>query len=128
MSSEPLGVARPSSRCRRSASQAPPVRMPTRPVDSETPARSLFASSLQRASASGRFIEVAVKDDLRGEGVYVLLVLAAALAALAQSFTRRRGAEPFIGEHHRQPKTGLELPRETARPARHSVLGSVHRQ
>src|SRR5690348_2034343 len=115
MSSEPTGVARASSRWRRSASHAPPVRIPTRPVDSETPARSLRAGSWQGASASGRFIEVALQDDPRRERVHSLLVLAPAPAALAQRFPRSGRAEPFVGELHRESKTRLELPCEAAR-------------
>src|SRR5260221_13274316 len=80
MSSVPIGVESFSSRCRRSASQAPPVRMPTSPVDSVTPARSFRASSSHSASASGRFIQITLQDDLSGEGVDRLLALALALA------------------------------------------------
>src|SRR5262245_54370483 len=125
MSSEPTGVARPSSWCRRSASHAPPVRIPTRPVDSETLARSLPASSRQRASASGRFIEVALKNDLRGERVHLALMLAAAPAALAQGLFGGRRREPLVRQHDRKAKARLELAREPARAPRHLVLPPV---
>src|SRR5262252_667987 len=126
MSSRPKGVASPSSRCSRSASHAPPVRMPTRPVESVTPALSLRARSEHRASASGRFIEVALKNDFRGERVDVALVLASAPAPLAQGLARRSGAEPLVGEVHGKPEARLELSCEAARTPRHLMLGAVH--
>src|SRR5882672_5786732 len=128
MSSEPSGVATPSSRCRRSASHAPPVRMPTSPVESLIPARSLPASSRHSASASGSVIEVALEDDLSRERVHVALVLAPALPGLAQRFARRGGAEPFIGEVHGEAKARFELAREPPRAPRHLVLAAVHRE
>src|SRR5262252_8081447 len=126
MSSVPRGVARPSSRCRRSASQAPPVRMPTRPVESVTPERSFPASSRQRASASGRFIQVALQNYFRGERVHVALVIASTPAPLAQRLARGSGTEPLVGEVHGEAEARFELSREAARAPRHLVLGAVH--
>src|SRR6266702_1094235 len=128
MSSTPIGVESSSSRCRRSASQAPPVRMPTSPVESVMPARSLRASSSQSASASGRSIEVALQNDPGCERVRLVLVLAPAAAVLAQAFPRRSGREPLVGEHDRQPKSHLKLPRKAPRAQRHFVLAAVRRE
>src|SRR5467141_3234753 len=126
MSSAPIGVETFSSRCRRSASQAPPVRMPTRPVDSVTPARSLRASSSHSASASGRSIQVALQDDLSGEGVDRLLALAGAEAGFAERFFGRGRGKPLVSEFYRKPEARLEPPREAPRAPRHVVLGAIH--
>src|SRR6267142_5918634 len=128
MSSAPIGVASASSRCSRSASQAPPVRMPTMPVEAVTPARSLRTSSEHRASASGRFIEVALENDLRRERVDFVLVLARAATRFAKRGFGRRRRQALVREVHRQPEARLELPRETARAPRHLVLAPVHRE
>src|SRR6267378_6458346 len=128
MSSAPMGVASPSSWCSRSASQAPPVRMPTMPVEAVTPERSLRTSSWHKPSASGRFIEITLQYDLRGERVEVLLVFARAAPRFAKrGFGRRRG-QALVGQVHRQPKARLELPREAAGAPRHLVLAAAHRE
>src|SRR5437879_8348255 len=119
MSSVPIGVESLSSRCRRSASQAPPVRMPTSPVDSVTPARSFRASSSHRASASGRSIQIALQDDLSGEGVDRLLVLAPAEAGFAERFFGSDRGKPLVGELYRKPEARLEPTREASRAPRH---------
>src|SRR5437879_9441428 len=128
MSSAPIGVESFSSRCRRSASQAPPVRIPTRPVDSVTPARSLRASSSHSASASGRSIQVALQDDLSGEGVDRLLALAGAEAGFAERFFGCGRGKPLVSEFHRKPEARLEAPREAPRAPRHVVLAAIHRK
>src|SRR6267378_7224590 len=128
MSSVPIGVASFSSRCRRSASQAPPVRMPTSPVDSVTPARSFRASSSHRASASGRSIQITLQDDLSGEGVDRLLVIADAKAGFAERFFGRGGGKPFVSEFYRKPEARLEPPREAPCAPRHFVFAAVHRE
>src|SRR5690242_19990762 len=128
MSSAPTGVGSFSSRCNRSASQAPPVRMPTRPVESETPARSLRASSEQRASASGRIIEIVLQDDLRRERVRLVFVPARSSAGSAQRFARLGRGEPLVGEIDRQPEAGFELPCEVSRAPGDVVLAAVHRE
>src|SRR5258705_771186 len=114
MSSAPMGVASPSSWCSRSASQAPPVRMPTMPVEAVTPERSLRTSSWHKPSASGRFIEITLQYDLRGERVEVLLVFARAAPRFAKrGFGRRRG-QALVGLVHRQPKARLDVLRGAA--------------
>src|SRR5882762_11649354 len=128
MSSAPIGAESFSSRCRRSASQAPPVRMPTRPVDSVTPARSFRASSSHSASASGRSIKVALQDNLSGEGVDRLLALADAKAGFAERFFGRSGGKPFVSEFYRKPEARLEPPREAPCAPCHVVLAAVHRE
>src|SRR5207247_783665 len=102
MSSVPIGVESFSSRCRRSASQAPPVRMPTSPVDSVAPARSFRASSSHSASASGRSIQITLQDDLSCEGVDRLLALAE--AAFAKRFFGGGRGKPLVGEFYRKPE------------------------
>src|SRR3979490_629144 len=119
MSSTPIGVETFSSRCRRSASQAPPVRMPTSPVDSMTPARSFRASSSHSASASGRSIQITLQDDLSGEGVDRLLALADAKAGFAERFFGRGGRKPFVSEFYRKPEARLEPTREAPSAPRH---------
>src|SRR5205814_4287255 len=128
MSSVPIGVETSSSRCRRSASQAPPVRMPTSPVDSVTPARSFRASSSHSASASGRSIQITLQDDLSGEGVHYLLALALAEAAFAERFFGGSRGKPLVGEFYREPEARLEPTRETPRAPCHVVLAAVHRE
>src|SRR3989442_10146635 len=128
MSSARIGVESFSSGCRRAASQAPPVRMPTRPVESVTPARSLRASSSHSVSASGRSIEVALQDDLSGEGVDGLLALAGAEAGFAERFYGRGRGKPLVSEFHGEREAGLEWPREAPRAPRHVVLAAVHRE
>src|SRR5439155_17604965 len=128
MSSAPIGVESFSSRCRRSASQAPPVRMPTSPVDSVAPARSFRASSSHSASASGRSIQVALQDDLSGEGVDRLLALAGAEAGFAERFFGCGRGKPLVSEFYRKPEARLEPPREAPRAPRHVVLAAIHRK
>src|SRR5256885_6825236 len=128
MSSAPIGVKTFSSRCRRSASQAPPVRMPTSPVDSVTPPRSFRASSSHSASASGRSIQITLQDDLSGEGVHRPLALALAEAAFAECFFGSCGRKPLVGEFDREPEARLEPTREAPRAPRHVVLSAVHRE
>src|SRR5882672_6660309 len=118
MSSVPIGVETFNSRCRRSASQAPPVRMPTSPVDSVTPARSFRASSSHNASASGRSIQITLQDDLSGEGVHRLLALAFAEAAFAERFFGGGRREPLVGELHWKAEARLEPTREAPRAPR----------
>src|SRR6266853_1100033 len=115
MSSVPIGVESFSSRCRRSASQAPPVRMPTSPVDSVTPARSFRASSSHSASASGRFIQITLQDDLSGEGVDRLLALALAETGFAERFFGGGRGKSLVGEFNRKPEARLEPTREATR-------------
>src|SRR5713101_5188700 len=103
-----MGVASFNSRCKRSASQAPPVRMPTRPVESVTPERSLRASSWHSASASGRFIKIALQDDLSGESVDRLLALALAETGIAEHFFGGGRGKPLVGEFYRKPEARLE--------------------
>src|SRR6266516_3294090 len=128
MSSTPIGVESYSSRCRRSASQAPPVRMPTSPVDSVAPARSFRASSSHSASASGRSIQITLQDDLSGEGVDRLLAPALAEAAFAKRFFGGGRGKPLVGEFYRKPEARLQAPREAPRAPRHFVLAAVHRE
>src|SRR5438045_1543531 len=128
MSSAPKGVETFSSRCRRSASQAPPVRIPTSPVDSVTPARSFRASSSHSASASGRSIQITLQDDLSGERVHCLLALAPAEAAFAERFFGGGRRKPLVGELYREPEARLEPAREAPRTPRHVVLAAVHRE
>src|SRR5258708_13352427 len=99
-----MGVASFNSRCKRSASQAPPVRMPTRPVESVTPERSLRASSWHSASASGRFIEIALQDDLSGERMDGLFAPAGAEAGFAERFFGRSRGKPLARSFYRTPK------------------------
>src|SRR6267142_120900 len=128
MSSAPRGVASFNSRCRRSASQAPPVRMPTRPVESLTLERSFPRSSWHKVSASGRFIEIALKNDFCSERVDVLLVLATAATGFPQGLLGRHRRQALVGKAHGKAETRLELPREAPRTLRHGVLAAVHRQ
>src|ERR1044071_2651781 len=127
MASAPIGVETFSSRCRRSASQAPPVRMPTSPVDSVTPARRFRATSSHSASASGRSIQIALQDDLSGEGVHRLLALAPAEAAFAERFFGGGRRKPLVGEFYREPEARREPARESPRAPRHVMLTAVHR-
>src|SRR5258708_39607937 len=126
MSSVPIGVESFSSRCRRSASQAPPVRMPTSPVDSLTPARSFRASSSHSASASGRFIQITLQDDLSGEGVDRLLALAE--TGFAERFFGGGRGKSLVGEFNRKPEARLEPTREAPGAPRHVVIAAVHRK
>src|SRR5258708_14542787 len=128
MSSVPIGVESFSSRCRRSASQAPPVRMPTSAVDSVTPARSFRESSSRSASASGRFIQITLQDDLSGEGVDRLLALALAETGFAERFFGGGRGKSLVGEFYRKPEARLEPTREAPRAPRHVVIAAVHRQ
>src|SRR6266581_7318297 len=128
MSSVPIGVESFSSRCRRSASQAPPVRMPTSPVDSVTPARSFRASSSHSASASGRFIQVTLQDDLSGEGVDRLLALALTETGFAERFFGGGRGKSLVGEFYRKPEARLEPTREAPGAPRHVVIAAVHRE
>src|SRR5262245_44402412 len=66
MSMRPRGSFSPSSGCRRSASQAPPVCSPIIAVAGVTRAFSSVASRGSRLSASGSFVtEELLEDDLR---------------------------------------------------------------
>src|SRR6266853_3172213 len=123
-----MGVASFNSRCKRSASQAPPVRMPTRPVESVTPERSLRASSWHSASASGRFIEIALQDDLSGERMDGLFAPAGAEAGFAERFFGRGRGKPLVGEFYRKTEARLELSSEAPGAPRHVVLATVHRE
>src|SRR6266511_401505 len=114
MSRAPRGVASFNSRCRRSASQAPPVRMPTRPVESVTPERSLSASSWNSASASGRFIKIALQDDLGGERVDRLLALAPAEAGFAERLFGCCRGKPLVSEFYRKPESRLRSEEHTS--------------
>src|SRR6266705_6360185 len=128
MSSAPIGVESFSSWCRRSASQAPPVRMPTSPVDSVTPARSFRTSSSHSVSASGRSIQITLQNDLSGEGVDRLLAFALAEAGFAERFFGRGRGKPLVSEFYRKPEARFEPTREAPRAPRHVVLAAVHRE
>src|SRR5437764_1036494 len=67
MSIDPSGVDSPSSRCRRSASQAPPVRMPTMPVALPTWPLIWRTSASQRLLRRGR--AVALVGERHGHAI-----------------------------------------------------------
>src|SRR5258708_11554849 len=100
--------------------------MPTRPVESVTPERSLRTSSWQSSSASGRFIEIALKDDCRSERMRGVLVFASAAARLAQMRFRRHRGQALIGERYWKLEAPLQPPREAPGASRHVVLAAVH--
>src|SRR5512134_1839853 len=127
MSSSPSGTASASSWCNRSASQAPPVWMPTMPVSGVTCARSWPTRSAQSVSASGSCmaVEEVLQDRLRGERVREILVRATAAAHRAQPLRRLGGCEPFVDERHREPEAPLELAREALRPVGQRVRRAV---
>src|SRR5258708_12408429 len=127
MSSVPIGVESFSSRCRRSASQAPPVRMPTSAVDSVTPARSFRASSSHSASASGRFIQITLQDDLSGEGVDRLLALALAETGFAERFFGGGRGKSLVGAFNRTPEPCLHPSPQAPTSPPHPCLPPLHR-
>src|SRR5258706_11504808 len=119
MASAPRGVVSLNPPCRRAASEAPPVRMPTRPVESVTPEGGLLKSSWQSSSGSGRFIEIVLKDDCRGRRMRGVLVFASAAARLAQMRFRRHRGQAFVGERYGKPEPPLQPPREAPGAPRH---------
>src|SRR5215470_15929002 len=123
MSRRPSGTLSPSSRCRRSASHAPPVWIPTIAVSAVATARSLPTRSAQRVSASGHCmaIEPVLEDHLRRHRVRERLVLAAAPTDLPQPSLSLDRRQALVDERDRQAKAALELPREPLRPARERV-------
>src|SRR3990170_3451482 len=106
MSRSPSGSLRPSAACRRSATQAPPVWMPTMALAGPMRLRSSAASWAQSASASGSAAtEILFEDQLRSDRVHGPAL---------------RAAQPALGLHrrialvdgrHRQAKTAPELAR-----------------
>src|SRR5581483_7798727 len=128
MSTEPSGVVRPSSRCRRSASQAPPVRMPTMPVASPTWPFIWRTSAWHSPSASGRFIEIGLQDRAGGERVRHVFVLLSPAIGFPEHRFGGGGAEAFVDEPHRNAVAGGELAREAPYARRERVLAAVCRE
>src|SRR5271170_3578978 len=130
MSMSPSGSFMPSSGCRRSASQAPPVYRPIIAVAGAMCGFSSAASLGSRDSASGSFVtEVLFENDLGGVRIELLAArkgcrLAAAVGGphAALDF---RGAVAFVHQLHRQAETAVQLPREALGAARHLVRRAV---
>src|ERR671936_1021812 len=116
MSIRPSGVARPSSACSRSASQAPPVYRPIIALLGVRCGRSSAASCSQSFSASGSFIEVLLEQELRGDRVNTLALEA------AQTALRFHRAEALVDASHREVKTAFELAREALDALRQRML------
>ena len=113
----------PSSRCRRSATQAPPVWMPTMPGRGRDRWLEFFTSSAQRASASGSCIavEVVLQDDLRRHRMRRAPDPGDARARSRAGAPRPRPTKAFVDERHRQTEAALELSREALHPGRQRV-------
>src|SRR5688572_26188724 len=127
MSSVPNGTSRPSSRCRRSATQAPPVTIPINPVWGATSGRICAASLPSSCSASGaadlatscrrraRGVEIALQDFLRCCLVEQGLSPALRDSCFAQAEVGGGGGQPLVDELDRNAETGAEIARELTR-------------
>src|SRR3989337_2509267 len=120
MSRSPSGSLRPSVACRRSATQAPPVWMPTMALAGPMRLRSSAASCAQSASASGSAaMEILLEDQLRSDRVD-----GPALGAAQPAFCLRRRVALVHGLH-RQAKTARELAREAPHALGEHVLAAL---
>src|SRR5512138_2206968 len=104
MSSMPSGCGQASSACRRSATQTPPVWMPTISVSGAS--AGLIASASRSisvlASGSEACIEKSLQDELRGDGVEQGLVLPAVDAACVELGLGYRAGVALVHQEHRQ--------------------------
>src|ERR1700733_2927566 len=132
MSSVPVGTLPPSAAPSLSATQAPPVMMPTRAELAVSIGRSMPASWAVNCSASGSFdsrcIKVFLQNDLRGGGVDQVLVVAQVDVLAAQILLGRRRAIALVDEFHVEAIARVKLAGEAPRPLCHFVFGAVCRE
>src|SRR6185503_15801910 len=131
MSMSPRASLKPSSGCRRSATQAPPVCRPIMADAGVTRALISAASLGSSASASGSLlvIEVLLEQDLRGLGIQRLAAreldrLARAVGRTHAAFGLRR-AVALVHQLHGQAEAAVQLAREALGAARHLVRRAV---